>query len=342
MKTALLRGSFHAFAFILPIHSFLFSKYLDFYKLLECRAKMLIFSFDMKKLQHIFEYGLLLALMTFFEEHSLYWAVSFGGFICSLLFHLGIRRDVSRKNYHVAFGESACSKERDRVLLSAYRNFGYSMAEYIILENLSPECLKRLVSTPHRDLLDETAQHKKGAILVTGHLGSWEFLGAWLAENGYPIDFLVGEQHNHYVDDMMNDSRRKKGIGIIQMGVAARGILKSLKGGRMVALLSDQDAGRAGVAVKLFGKDVLTPGGPALFSLKSGSPILTGIIVRNPDKYTHTLYMKTLEIPPLSGNSEDDVRVITQAYTDQLGEYIRQFPEMWFWVHRRFKRVVEY
>jgi Kdo2-lipid IVA lauroyltransferase/acyltransferase len=131
-------------------------------------------------------------------------------------------------------------------------------------------------------------------------------------------------------------------IGIIHLGVAARGVLKSLKAGRMVAMLSDQDAGHAGVPVKMFGKDVLTPAGAAIFSIKTKAPILVGLIVRNPDNITHRLIAVKLENPELSGDSDKDAIAITQAYTEKLAEYIKQFPEMWFWCHRRFKRVVEY
>ncbi|HBZ00685.1 MAG TPA: lipid A biosynthesis acyltransferase, partial [candidate division Zixibacteria bacterium] len=106
----------------------------------------------------------------------------------------------------------------------------------------------------------------KGAVLVTGHFGSWELMGAYVAQHGWPIDYLVGEQHNLKVNKLMNDHRTMFGIGLIELGVAARGVIKAVREGRMVAMLSDQDAGSDGVIVEFLGRPASTPKGPAAFA----------------------------------------------------------------------------
>jgi hypothetical protein len=103
--------------------------------------------------------------------------------------------------------------------------------------------LSNFLSVEGEDNFRSIKDSGKGAVLVTGHFGSWELMGAYLSRRGWPIDYLVGEQHNLLVNKLMNDHRRIFNIGLIEMGVAARGVIKAVKQGRMVCMLSDQDAG---------------------------------------------------------------------------------------------------
>jgi len=270
------------------------------------------------------------------------WAVKLGGVFTGLLWDIGIRKDIARTNFEIVFGNRYTHKERDVILRKSYVNFGRSMSEFMRLPLLSSECLLRLVNMSRAQDIAECAQKKQGALLVTGHFGSWELLGAALVANNWPIDYLVGKQSNKKIEAVMNDIRIEKNIGIIQMGIASRGILNSIKNGRMVALLSDQDAGRAGIEVTMFDKKVMTPGGTAAFAIKTGAPIIIGVILRNDDIYTHSLLTEKLIMPELTGDKKEDIANITQAYTDKVAKLIENYPELWFWPHRRFKRVVDY
>jgi KDO2-lipid IV(A) lauroyltransferase len=296
----------------------------------------------MKKFGHTIQFLILGAIRAVMRNVPYTWSFTFGGLFTGVAWHLGIRRKVARKNFEIVFGNRYSAKERDRILYNSYVNFGRSMVEFTLQSRFTPSCLRNIVDMSDAISLEDTRESKNGAILVTGHLGSWELLGASLVAHKFPIDFLVGEQSNKKVDKMMNNMRKRMMIGIIHMGVAVRGVLRSLKKGRMVALLSDQDAGHAGIEVEMFDQKVMTPSGPAAFHLKTGAPIIVGIIVRQDDKYSHKLYTEKIDMPCLTGENKEDVEIITQLYTDKLAAYIEKYPEMWFWPHRRFKRSVSY
>ncbi len=296
----------------------------------------------MKKIQHYIEWIFLNIVLWTVGNLPYNWSLGLGAAITRFLWVIGMRKDVARKNFEIAFGEEITPQKRDKILRSSYINFGRSMVEFSLISRLRPDCLRRLVNMDEAQDIMELSEQEKGAILVTGHLGSWELLGAALVAWGVKLSFLVGKQRNDKVDQLMNETRRSMHIGIINMGVAARGVLKALKSGRMVAMLSDQDGGRAGVETELFGHKVLTPGGPAAFALKAKVPIILGIIVRNPDGHTHRLITEELEFPPLTGDTKEDIQRVTQAYTDRLAAMIKEHPQMWFWPHRRFKHSVKY
>lgn len=246
-----------------------------------------------------------------------------------------IRRQVTLANLRSSFGGQYSESECVRIGARAYRNIARSMIEYGLFPSLKKKGLSKFITMEGRDVFQKIKECGKGAVMVTGHFGSWELMGAYIAQDGWPIDYLVGEQHNLKVNNLMNEHRRMFGIGLIELGVAARGVIKAVRGGRMVAMLSDQDAGSDGVIVQFLGRPASTPKGPAAFAIKTGAPLACGFIVRQ------GLQQKIIIEPPfdieLTGEKEDDIKRLTQAYTSLLERYVRQYPDHWFWPHRRWK-----
>jgi len=289
----------------------------------------------MRKIKHLVEY-IFTAVTIFLVRLLPYkWGVCFGAFLgCVAYKVIGIRREVTLKNLRDSFGDRYSEKELQKIGLDAYCNFGRSVVEYVLYDKLSLDRMKGIITEEGFEYFDEVQKKRKGAIWVTGHFGSWELAG----ERGYPIDFLVGEQHNLKVDELMNRQRQRMGIGIIKMGTAAKGILKSLKSNRFVAMLSDQDAGTDGAIVNFLGRPASTPKGPAAFALKAGCPLFTGFIIREGKYRHHIVVYPPLDLEP-SGDKGKDTENLTQAYTSKLEEIIREHPDQWFWPHRRWKSM---
>jgi KDO2-lipid IV(A) lauroyltransferase len=130
------------------------------------------------------------------------------------------------------------------------------------------------------------------------------------------------------------------GIGIIKMGVATRGVIKALRNNRFVAMLSDQDAGTDGAVVDFFGYPASTPKGPAAFALKTGAPVIMAFIIRKNNGKQRVILEEPIYIQE-SSNKEEDIRKLTQAYTSLLEDYVRKYPDHWFWPHRRWKSTVK-
>jgi KDO2-lipid IV(A) lauroyltransferase len=266
-------------------------------------------------------------------------ALSLGSFLGWLAFDvLRVRRKVTLINLENSLGGD--KNKLAKIGRNAYRNFGKSMVEYSLFPSLDKERIKKMVEFEGVKHFDEALSKGKGAVLVAGHFGSWELMGAATSQKGYPVDFLVGEQHNHLVDDLMNDYRRSMGIGIIKMGAAAKGVIKALKNNRFVAILSDQDAGSDGTVVEFFGRPASTPKGPAAFALKMDVPIILAFIVRENKKKQRIIIEEPL-YGEKSSDKEEDIRKLTQAYTTILENYIRKYPDHWFWPHRRWKSTTQ-
>ncbi len=267
------------------------------------------------------------------------WALAVGSFLGWLAFDVvRIRRKVTLLNLKNSLGTER--EESIKIGRRAYKNIAKSMVEYSLFPSLNKDKILKMTEFEGTENFDETLKQGKGAIIVAGHFGSWELMGAATSQKGYPVDFLVGEQHNLLVDNLMNDYRRSMGIGIIKMGVAAKGIIKALKENRFIAMLSDQDAGNDGTVVEFFGRPASTPKGPAAFALKMDVPIILAFIIRGSNKKQRIVIEK-----PMYGkktpDKEEDIRKLTQTYTWKLEEYIIKYPDHWFWPHRRWKSTTK-
>ena len=290
----------------------------------------------MKRVQHIIEYIAyrLFSAMLFLLPRKM--SVAFGKKLGSLIYFVGIRRDVSHRNISAALGIE------DRALIKAiaiasYQNFVASVVEYATLPLIKGK-VASFFECEGEEILEEIIREDKGGILVTGHFGSWEMGGAYIAERWGNIDFLVGKQKNRIIDREMNRIRHIMGIETIPIGVSARGVLKALKRRRLVALLSDQDAGRDGTIVSFFGMKASTPKGPAAFAIKSSAPIFIGFFLRRKDRpEKHIFICKEIIYPKTNKLTDDAINSLTQEYTTVIEDFIREHPDHWFWAHRRWK-----
>jgi KDO2-lipid IV(A) lauroyltransferase len=247
------------------------------------------------------------------------------------------RRRIAKENLKRAFGDEKSEAELKTITKGVFVNIVRSMLEFACFPRMTKEKIRRLVPE-HTGLeyLDEALKGGKGCMFVAGHLGHWELIGAWVAAYDYPVDYLVGQQHNPYVDNAFNDYRRPLGVRIIPVGLTARHVIESLRENRMVALLSDQHSATGGAVVTFFGRPASTPKGPAAFAVKTGCPIVFGSLVR--EGYNrHRGVIEPPIYPPNSGDKEKDIIDMTQAYTSMLEAVVRQHPEQWMWTHRRWK-----
>jgi KDO2-lipid IV(A) lauroyltransferase len=246
-----------------------------------------------------------------------------------------VRRRVVVDNITRALGAGSEHGGPEAIGLASYRNLGRSLMEYITFGGLTGDDVRGLVRLVGREHLDGALEAGRGGVLYTGHFGNWELFGAATVAHGYPIHFLVGEQSNPRVDDLMNELRRSQGIGIISRNVALKKVMRALKDNQFVALLADQNVRKNGVFVDFLGRPASTARGPAMFAIKQGAPVICGFIRRVEGGHMATLEPPLYADPSLSG--EEAVVELTQRFSDRLAEWVRRYPDEYFWAHRRWK-----
>jgi KDO2-lipid IV(A) lauroyltransferase len=113
-------------------------------------------------------------------------------------------------------------------------------------------------------------------------------------------------------------------------------ILTCLKNNEIVCLITDENKRRGGVNVDFFGKETATASGPAVFSLRTGAPIIPVFMVRQQDNNHKIIIDPPLEFT-LTGNHNKDVHHITSRCTEYIESYVKAYPTQWFWLNRRWK-----
>ena len=290
-----------------------------------------------KALQHRIEYIVVKFLILILNPLPLRLALRLGDVLGFLAFSvLRVRRRVTLINLKNSFGDKYTDREYRRIGLRSYINFVQSMIEFGLYPKLKRMGLQNMISMVNHEILDEHLKTGKGAVLISGHFGNLELIGIATTMYKYPVDFLVGKQHNKLINDMLNKNRALFGVGIIEIGVSAREVFRVLKQGRWIAFLADQDARRDGTIVNFLGRPASTPKGAAAFALRYDCPIIVGALVRK-NLTEHTLYIEgPIKIEP-TGDKDKDIQTLTQAYTDIIGKYIELYPDHYFWMHKRWK-----
>jgi KDO2-lipid IV(A) lauroyltransferase len=287
-------------------------------------------------LSHRLEYAAVRVLQTLICALPGGAARELGAGLGSLAYTLGIRREVTLEHLSRVFGGERSEAEIEAIARESYRNFGRTTFEYGRFPRLDAREIEETVSLEGGEHLDRALEGGRGAILVAGHFGNWELAGT-LATMGYPLTFLVGEQHNTLVDGLMNRLRARFGVELVPLTGSLMGVLRALRRNRIVAMLSDQDAGSSGIFVDFLGLPASTPYGPGRIAARTGAPLVPGNAVRRP-RGRHSLVIRPPVPPPPEGASpEEAARHYTQAYTTALEGFVRSHPEQYFWMHRRWK-----
>lgn len=243
---------------------------------------------------------------------------------------LGIRRQVAAENLQRVYPDMP-PKQRKKLLKRVYLNLGLSAAELYLL----PE--KQLISGTSingRENLEAALALGKGVILATAHLGNWE-AARTLPLFGIPLAAVVQKQHNHLFDAYNNALRTRQGVRLIDQRNGLKDLLACLRQNMAVTILTDQNAGPEGLILEFLGHPAPHWKGAAKISLRYKAPIVPGYALRNPEGGISICFEPMIHHPELSDSTENQLLLLKEinAVTER---YIRQNPEQWLWLHRRW------
>ena len=241
-------------------------------------------------------------------------------------YYLSTRKKQARENIIKAFPELD-SNQIESILKNTYLNFCHNFIELVSLPN-SYENMQ--IEVKGKVLLQSLLKQKKGIVFITGHFGAWEILGQWVAKN---VPLFVGvaqKQKNKGAHDFFINQRELAGTKHIIKGDSIKLMYEVLSNNGLLGLVSDQDAKKKGIFVDFFGTPASTPKGAALFHINTKAPILLGICYKENFQKYH-IHFKAID------TKNKNIEEITQEYTNQLETYIKQYPDQYFWFHRRWK-----
>jgi len=249
-----------------------------------------------------------------------------------ILFRLA-RKDRKRAyhNLDIMFSEAPLSPfEKTRIVMRLFENIAGLAFEYLQLDRIYAENLAVFVKSENHNAVVEALGEKRGVLILTAHLGNWEYLGVLGSRLGYNVATVLKRQHNPFTDRWLAGIREKKGgfkCFYPGTGLSYR-IGVHLKRNGILALLADQRDVSSPLVVPFFGRPGQTADGPARLHLWYGSPMVFAFSIKQPDG----TYLLEFDGPHgFSGSADrkaDCVRIMT-FINQKYEEMVRKYPEQW-------------
>jgi len=174
-------------------------------------------------------------------------------------------------------------------------------------------------------------------LMVTGHFGNWEIGGYVMGLLGFRTHAIARPLDNPYLDDFLRRFRENTGQGIIAKNGEVHKIVSVLANNGVLATLGDQDAGQRGLFVDFFGRPASTHKAVALLALEHRVPMLVIGVRKVSESMRYCIFAEDYILPEEYDGRPNAVREMTQRFTTALERIVRQAPEQYFWLHRRWK-----
>ncbi len=248
------------------------------------------------------------------------------------------RRTIVESNLQLAFNSEKTEDEIQALALLNYQHYGRTLFE--ILRSITwsrAQYLKKtfLKGEEHLKLL---ALENRGGVILATHLGSWELAASTVAVHGLALDIVVKQSKSAMGQKFLDWYRNRFGVGVFFETQTVKEIFRSINSGRFTVFILDQFMGPPiGVPVSFFGREAGTAAGLALFCEKRDIPVFPAYNYRDLQGRICTVIEPQVEYGNLSEDRDTRIYQRTQIYNDVMEKMIRQHPEQWLWLHRRWK-----
>ena len=246
-------------------------------------------------------------------------------------------RRAGHLNLQLAFPQKTES-EREEILRKLYRNLGWLLAEFCQMPRYTQEMTQSFIRYEGLEHYLAARDRGKGVLVLTGHLGAWELSSFYHSLMGYPMSIVIRRLDNALVDDLVNHIRCLHGNQVLHKDDFARGLLASMRRGETVGILMDTNmTPPQGAFVDFFGHLACTGSGMARVAIKTGAQVVPGFLLWEEATQQYVLRFGAPLTLPISDDVEADTLAHTALFTKVIEDYIRQYPDQWLWVHRRWK-----
>jgi Kdo2-lipid IVA lauroyltransferase/acyltransferase len=246
--------------------------------------------------------------------------------------HLSIAED----NLARAFPDWDDARRR-AVALGVYGHFGRVLLDVLWLARREPEEILRHVDVIGAEHVEAARAAGRGALLVTAHIGNWEAHGIAHGLLFGAIGLVARPLDNPALDARLCDFRRRPGNTVIYKKKALPQVLRLLRDNRAVAFLIDQNVQAGdGVFVDFFGRKAATTTVAAALALKTGCAVIPTHAALGEDGRYRLVYEPPIAPAPAADRAAE-LQGLTQRLTSVIEGWVRERPEQWLWLHRRWK-----
>jgi KDO2-lipid IV(A) lauroyltransferase len=240
-------------------------------------------------------------------------------------------RQTAERNLTFAYPERD-AKWRRKTIDGVYASVGRLLVALARFPQIDSACVHQWIRYEGLEHYHRAKARGKGVLFATGHLGNWElsaFAHALLTE---PMNVVVRPLDNPLIDQLVEQRRGLSGNTLLSKRDFARSILHALRANQPVGILVDQNSSPDnGAFVPFFGRLACANLTFARLAARSGAAVIPGFAIwnRRERRYILRFYPEL----PMSGDAAADTALIQCT----LETAIRENPDQWLWIHRRWK-----
>lgn len=224
-----------------------------------------------------------------------------------------------------------------RRLRGVYEAMGMNYVEVFRWIGGRAEEMERRITVAGREHLDRAIAEGRGVLVLTAHTGNWDLMGLWGARN-FPLTIISKDLRHSGVNRFWMEARQAAGLKIVPAHHSYRSCLATLRRGEVLGFILDQNMTRMeGIFVDFFGRPACTTPGLAFMAAHAKAPVVPVFMLREPDGRHRVWIQPPLAPPP--DRTPAVVHAATQHYTSILEDVIRQHPDQWIWMHRRWRTI---
>jgi KDO2-lipid IV(A) lauroyltransferase len=249
------------------------------------------------------------------------------------------RAAMALRNLRTTFPEKPEAEIR-AIAAECWRHFGRELLVYIRMQRMSLEEIAQRCPFVNAHLLEEAIAREKGVVLISAHFGGWEVGGLALMTLVENVRIVTRRLDNEYLERDLARIRVRTGAEVIDRRNAARPLMKGLAENAVVVLLPDQAVQpREGILAPFLGRPAWTTPAPAKMALRKGSTIVFAFCI--PAANGHRVeFEKPIRVDQLS-EDERDPAALTARINEVISRWITSRPELWLWMHDRWKGTGE-
>jgi KDO2-lipid IV(A) lauroyltransferase len=240
-------------------------------------------------------------------------------------------RRVALMNLSFAFPELDPT-QRNQIVNGVFRSIARLLVALARFESLNSSNISQWIAYEGLENYLDAKRSGRGVLVATAHLGNWELSAFAHALMTEPMHVMVRPLDNPLIDGFVERKRMQSGNHLIYKQDAARAVLKALRNNEAVGILADQNTmSSEGVFVTFFGKLACAGSVFVKFAYRSQAAVIPGFAIwdESMQRYVLRFYPRV----ELSGDAQAD----TQRIHSIFEEIIRQYPDQWMWIHRRWK-----
>ena len=263
------------------------------------------------------------------------------GWLLGNLYYLIIAKMRRRAVAHMMPALGIDEEAAKKLVRASFINMARNFLDILAMPMLNESNFRDYIEIDHLERMQEALAEGHGVVVLTGHIGCWEWLSAAFTLNGMPVSAIAKPQPNIQYTRVLDDLRATIHVEIFSRGTSELiAAARALKRGKLLGFLADQDGGPGGAFIKFLGRTASTPLGPAVFSRKFKSPVVPAFILRQANG-KHKVVVGEIMRCPNTGDSDRDLHEFTVQMTAIVERIIRENPTQWIWFQKRWNTAPE-